>query len=196
MSKRPLENAEQVEVAALDDLRHWLAQNYTRTKGVWLVTYKKAVPEKYVTISDVIVELLCFGWVDSLSRGKDDRRTMVYISPRKRGSNWSRVNKEKIADLRLDNRIMPSGEAVIARAQSDGSWAALDDVENLVIPPDLAGSLTPQAFKNWEAFPRSVKRGALEILLNAKRKTTRAAKIQIIAECAARNERPFQYCKS
>lgn len=195
MAKRPLENAEEVEVASVAELRDWLAAHHTRTEGVWLVTYKKAVADKYVSTGTIIDQCLCFGWVDSLSRGKDDRRTMLWISPRKAKSNWSRVNKDKVARLEEAGLMTDAGRAVIARARSDGTWTALDDVENLVIPDDLQAAFDAQkgAEANWHAFPRSVKRGALEQLLNAKRAETRARRIDTIVTDSAAGRRPFQW---
>lgn len=197
MRKRPLENAPQVEVTSVAELRRWLSENHTQTTGIWLVTYKKATPEKYVSVGEIVDQCLCFGWVDSLTRGKDDLRSMLYVSPRKPGSNWSRVNKDKVARLEETGQMTDAGRALITRAKQDGAWTALDDVENLVIPPDLqaAFNASPGAEATWHAFPRSVKRGALEILLNAKRATTRAAKIETIVTCAANGERPFQWRK-
>lgn len=198
MVRRPLEDADQVEVASRDALRAWLAANHTRDRGVWLVSYKKSVPDKYLATDAVIDECLCFGWVDSLTRGKDDTRSMLWISPRKPGSNWSRINKDKIARLQATGLMAPAGQAVVDRAIADGSWTALDDVENLVIPPDLQAALdaAPGTEAAWHAFPRSVKRGALEILLNAKRAETRTRKIAELVAATERGERPFQWRKS
>ncbi|MEL6841002.1 MAG: YdeI/OmpD-associated family protein [Pseudomonadota bacterium] len=195
MAKRPLENAPEVAVTSANELRNWLVANHAYSAGVWLVTSKKAAPSGYVPLSDIVDTCLCFGWVDSLPRAKDDLRTMLYISPRKPGSNWSRVNKEKVARLKSAGLMHPAGLAVVKRSQADGSWSALDDVENLVMPPDLQAAFDaqPGAEDNWHKFPRSVKRGALEIVLNAKRPATRKAKIdQIVSECA-KNQRPFQW---
>lgn len=190
-----LENREEVEVTSVAQLRDWLAANNTRTDGVWLITYKKADPDRYVSTGEIVDQCLCFGWVDSLTRGKDAARTMLWISPRKPGSNWSRVNKEKVARLEEAGLMTDAGRVVIARAQADGTWTALDDVENLVIPADLQAAFdaTPGAEANWHAFPRSVKRGALEQLLNAKRAATRAKKIDTIVSDSAANRRPFQW---
>ncbi len=176
-------------------LRDWLAKNHTQATGVWLVLMKKAAPAGYVPLSDIVDTCLCFGWVDSLPRAKDDLRTMLYVSPRKPGSNWSRVNKEKVARLQAAGLMHPAGQSVVDRSKADGSWTALDDVENLVIPADLqtAFDACPGAQDQWDAFPRSVKRGALEILLNAKRAATRAAKIEQIVADSAKNQRPFQW---
>jgi len=195
LAKRPLANAPEIAVQSVDALRDWLAANHGQPKGVWLVTMKKDAPDGYIPVTDIVDACLCFGWVDSLPRAKDDQRTMLYISPRKRGSNWSRVNKEKVVRLTDAGLMHPAGLAVVEAAKADGSWTALDDVENLVLPSDLEAAFAAQndALAKWEAFPRSVKRGALEILLNAKRPATRAAKINQIVSDSAQNQRPFQW---
>ena len=195
MAKKPLTDAEEVEVASAHELRDWLAQNHTRDRGVWLVSFKKADPERYLSVGEIVDQCLCFGWVDSLTRSKDDLRSMLWISPRKKGSNWSRVNKEKVARLEAEGLMAPPGRAVIERAKADGTWTALDEVENLVIPPDLQAAFdqTRGSEETWQAYPRGVKRGALEILLNAKRAETRARRIAEIIDCAKAGERPFQW---
>ncbi len=198
MAQRPLQDAPQVEIASRAELRAWLAAHHGQDRGVWLVTWKKAEGDRHVSVPEIVQECLCFGWVDSLSRGKDDRRSMLYISPRKPGSNWSQVNKDHVARLEDAGLMTPAGRAVIDRAKADGTWTALDDVEALVIPPDLQAAFdTAEGTEAvWHAWPRSVKRGALEILLNAKRPATRAAKVAEILRCASAGERPFQWRKA
>ncbi|MCK0096440.1 YdeI/OmpD-associated family protein [Yoonia sp. F2084L] len=195
MAKPPLQDAPEVTVETRAALRDWLAQNHNTAGGVWIVAFKKADADRYLPLSEVVDEALCFGWVDSLPRAKDATRTMLYVSPRKPGSKWSRVNKDKVAKLIADGLMTPAGQAVIDKAKADGSWTALDDVEDLMIPADLQAAFDacPGAQTNWEGFPRSVKRGALEIVLNAKRAVTRAAKIATIVEDSAQNKRPFQW---
>jgi uncharacterized protein YdeI (YjbR/CyaY-like superfamily) len=57
-----------------------------------------------------------------------------------------------------------AGRRVVEAAKADGSWTLLDDVEDLVVPPDLAAAFdaVPGSREQWEAFPRSAKRGILE----------------------------------
>ncbi len=197
MAKRPLTDAPEVTVESIAALRAWLEDHHRQPDGVWLVTFKRT-DARYVPYPEIVDQCLCFGWVDSLPRTKDDIRSMLYISPRKSGSNWSRVNKEKVARLTDAGQMKPAGLDVVARAKEDGTWKALDDVENLVIPADLQAAFDqkPGAEDNWHAFPRSVKRGALEIVLNAKRAPTRAAKIETIVTESAEGRRPFQWRKS
>lgn len=196
MAKRPLEDAPEVEVQSRAELRAWLSANGATSSGVWLVTHKKSEGERYVSTEEIVLECLAHGWVDSLTRGKDERRSMLWISPRRPGSNWSRVNKGYVARLEAEGRMTPAGRALIDRAKQDGTWAALDGVENLEVPPDLAAALDGPLRAIWDAYPRSVRRGALEILLNAKRPETRAAKVAAIREAAGRGERPFQWRRS
>ena len=79
----PTERFEQVEVACLDALRAWLADNHQREESVWLIRYKKSVPAKFIDRLDLLDELLCYGWIDGVARKLDDQRTMQLISPRK-----------------------------------------------------------------------------------------------------------------
>ena len=117
---KSLENAVKVAVKTRSDLREWLQANYQQKSGVWLVTYKK--PNKYyLPYSDIVEECLCFGWIDSLPRKLDEEKTMLYISPRKKGSNWSRVNKEYVAKLQQLGLIHEAGLQKIGQAKEDGS---------------------------------------------------------------------------
>lgn len=70
------ENFQKVEVSSSHELRSWLEVHHTQDASVWLVTFKKNVPGKYLSTSDVLDELLCFGWIDGIRRKLDDTRTM------------------------------------------------------------------------------------------------------------------------
>jgi uncharacterized protein YdeI (YjbR/CyaY-like superfamily) len=77
----------------------------------------------------------------------------------------------------------------------DGSWGALDAIEELTIPPDLdlALNANPIAAQYFQAFPRSVKRAILEWITNAKKPETRAKRVAETARLAAQNVRANQW---
>jgi uncharacterized protein YdeI (YjbR/CyaY-like superfamily) len=83
----------------------------------------------------------------------------------------------------------------VAAAKADGSWNLLDAVEALEIPEDLQQALADyaNATQYFEAFPRSVKRGILEWILNAKKGETRAKRIAETAKLAEVNQRANQW---
>ena len=178
--------------------RRWLAENHQRDTGVWLVVFKKSTGKQKLSFDDAIDEALCFGWIDSKPRKLDDERTMLWFAPRKPKTGWSRINKAKIARLSRDGRMAPAGKAKVAAAIDDGSWTLLDAVENLEIPEDLATAFEahPGSRQNFDAFPRSTKRGILEWILQAKRAATRQKRVVETAELAARNERANQWTRS
>jgi uncharacterized protein YdeI (YjbR/CyaY-like superfamily) len=107
----------------------------------------------------------------------------------------SKVNKDRIAKLLASGLMHPAGLRKMENAKQDGSWTKLDAVEALEIPADLAAAFLQhsQSAENFTAFPRSVKRGILEWILQAKRPETRAARIHETATLAGKNERANQW---
>ena len=178
-----------ITIESTADLRKWLAAHHATSSSVWLVRYRKHTGDRHVSWSELVDELLCYGWVDSLPRKLDDERTMIRISPRNPKSNWSGINKDKVARLRREGRMTPAGEALVEQAQANGCWTFLEDVEQLIVPPDLAEALdaTGKAAYYYDRFPDSSKRGILEWIKTAKTAATRDKRIRETAEKAARN---------
>ena len=186
-----MDNKAKFTAQTRQDWRNWLEENHTQTEGIWLVTYKKNSGMPYLSYDEIVEEAICFGWIDSVPRKLDEQRTMLYLSPRKKGSNWSKINKDRVAKLLDKGLIHASGMAKIEQAKIDGSWNFLDDVEALIIPEDLERALSqnPTAKEYFTAFPPSVKRGILEWIKNAKKPATRAKRINKTVELAAQNIR-------
>jgi len=159
------------------------------------VFWRKQSGRTGLTYEEAVQEALCFGWIDSKGSKLDDHRTMLWMSPRKRGSGWARTNKARIELLMADGLMAPAGLAMIEEAKRDGSWALLDDVENLVVPDDLAAELDihPGARDRWDGLPRSVRRTALEQIVLAKRPETRARRVAETARLTAEGERPGEW---
>ncbi|MEM6382902.1 MAG: YdeI/OmpD-associated family protein [Pseudomonadota bacterium] len=193
--KRAAEKLEQVEIKSRAQLRQWFETNHSQPESIWLVTYKKAVAKWYVDYDSVVEECLCYGWVDSLTRKKDDRRSMLLLAPRKVTSAWSGTNKRRVERLLSAGLMQPAGLAKIDAAKANGKWTFLDDVEALILPPDLVEALAryPNAARHWGAFPRSPKRGILEWIKQAKKPETRAKRIEETARLAQDNTRANQF---
>lgn len=188
-------DAERVEPASLAAWTTWLEANHRRSEGVWLVTWKKATGRQHVTYDAAVTEALRVGWVDSVASGLDDDRSMLWFSPRRAKRGWSRPNKERIARLEAEGRMLDTGRRAVELAKASGTWTLLDEVEALVVPPDLAEAFArhPGSAEQWDAFPRSAKRGILEWIVQAKRAETRAKRIEETASLAATGERANQW---
>jgi uncharacterized protein YdeI (YjbR/CyaY-like superfamily) len=175
--------------------RQWLEANHTRPDGVWLVTYKKETGQPRVEYDEAVEEALCFGWVDSKPNTLDERRSLLWFAPRKPRTGWSKPNKDRVERMLAAGLMAPAGLAKIDAAKADGSWSKLDAVEALDIPPDLAAALAayPAAAANFDAFPRSVKRGILEWIATARKPETRAQRVDETARLAEDNVRANQW---
>jgi uncharacterized protein YdeI (YjbR/CyaY-like superfamily) len=162
--------------------RAWLQAHHTDHASAWLVYYKKNAAQPTLTWS----EALCFGWIDSQAQPVDAARYMQFFSRRKPTSGWSKVNKEKVQRLQAAGRMTPAGLASLATAQRNGSWALLDDVDALRIPPDLAQALAqhPHAAYHFARLSRTAKRYWLRCLVQAKRAATRQRRIAEILALA------------
>ena len=171
--------------------RTWLRENHTSSPGVWLVYYKKESGEPSVTWDEAVEEALCYGWIDSKVNRVDERRYKQVFTPRKAGSVWSKVNKERLERLIAAGKMTPAGQIKIDQAKADGSWTFLDSVENLEVPDDLMNALRERdpALENFSAFPDGSKKQILLWIKTAKKGETRAKHIRDVVRSAARGER-------
>lgn len=184
-----------IEVTSRAQLRAWLDAHHADSGSIWLVTWKRQTPDRHVPYDAIVEEALSFGWVDSLPRKLDAERTMLRLSPRKPGSAWSAANKARVERLTTAGSMMPAGLAMVEAAKADGTWTFLDDVERLEVPADLAEALAtnPGSAEHFAAFPRSVRRGILEWIKQARRPETRAKRITETASLAVQNKRANQF---
>jgi len=186
------DDAERFQPASIDDWSAWLSAHHADTPGAWLVTHKHSTGLAAFDYEEGIVEALRWGWVDSTQRTVDEQRTMMWYAARRPGSVWTRRNKVRVAALEADGRMRPAGQAAVDAARASGMWTLMDDVEDLVVPDDLAAALDarPGAREQWDAFPPSARKPALAWIVLAKRDETRAARVVDVAESSARGERP------
>ncbi|MEM9941270.1 MAG: YdeI/OmpD-associated family protein [Planctomycetota bacterium] len=178
-------NFSKVPVNSADELRKWLAEHHAQAESVWLVTFKKSTPDRYVSTGEVLDELLAYGWIDGLRRKLDEQRTMQLISPRQ-AQHWSKTYKERVAKLEKEGRMAEPGRAAVERSKANGMWNFLDDVDALIQPEDLQKALDaqPEAKKNFNGFPTSKQRFALRWIKLAKSEKARGNRIQKTVDCA------------
>lgn len=185
----------QVVVTSRAQWRAWLAEHHATARGVWLVTYKKAVGDRHVAYGDIVEEAIAHGWVDSQARRLDEQRSQLLMTPRKPKSGWSRSNKERVERLGAAGLMAPAGLAAVEVAKANGAWEALDAVERLQEPDELRAALDADsdARRHWDAFPPSTRRGILEWIGAAKKAETRARRVGETARLAARDVRANQW---
>jgi uncharacterized protein YdeI (YjbR/CyaY-like superfamily) len=175
--------------------RKWLQKNHQSKQSVWLVFYNKSSTKPTISWSEAVDEALCFGWIDSKKIAIDTETSHQFFSKRKAKSTWSKINKNKIANLITDGLMAEAGLQSIEVAKQNGSWTILDEVEELIIPKDLE-----KAFKSYPgskefflSLSKSTKKGFLQWIVLAKLPETRQKRIGEIAELASQKLKPKQF---
>lgn len=180
-----------VHTQTRDEWRRWLSEHHATAKGVWLCSWKSATGKPAVPYVESVLEALCFGWIDSTRSSFDDDRSLQLMTPRKAKSTWTRLNRERYAELDAAGLMTDAGRKCAAVAQANGWWTILDPVEDLLEPADLAAALEAcaDARHAWDAFPASPRKAMLWWVLSAVKPETRARRISAIVAKAERGER-------
>ena len=121
--------------------RKWLEKNHAKEKGVWLILYKKGNKVLCVNYVDAVEEALCFGWIDSIKKKRDEESSIQFFSKRKLKGNWAKSNRERVKKLIRQGLMTPAGQEMIDYAKKTGTWAASVETEKSVIPSDLKKTL-------------------------------------------------------
>ncbi|OUR93347.1 hypothetical protein A9Q87_05205 [Flavobacteriales bacterium 34_180_T64] len=169
--------------------RHWLSENHGSISGIYLIFYKLETKIPTMRWEEAVKVALCFGWIDSTVKGLGDGKRRQYFTPRNTKSVWSALNKRYIIELTKNNLMHKSGIERVEIAKLNGSWIALDDVENEVIPKELKAAFSANkiAYKNYQKFSPSYRKGYLYWLNQAKRENTRKDRIEKIIEYCENN---------
>lgn len=174
-----------------DEWRDWLEKNHSKSDGIWLAYYKKHTGKPSVQYDEAVEEALCFGWIDSTVNAIDDELYMQHYTPRRRSSIWSQSNKERVHRLLIEGRMTEYGMAAVLEAQKGGNWETLTDVDNLVVPEDLAEALA--ANERAQAFFNQIKasdqKAYLFWIVSAKQEETRKKRIKMAVKQLAKNKR-------
>jgi uncharacterized protein YdeI (YjbR/CyaY-like superfamily) len=169
--------------------RAWLEKNHSKSKGIWLVYFKKHSTKASVAYNDAVEEAICFGWIDSKVRTVDAERYMQIYTPRNKKSIWSYTNIKRARRMVEEKKMTPVGLAImppkVREAVKTGKINTFNK-KGLVIPKvlpmpkDLKDALAGNiiAEKNWESFAPSHKKMYIWWVLDAKRLETRERRIK------------------
>lgn len=173
------------------DWYDWLLTNHSQYKAVHLIFYKLETGMPTMRWEEAVKVALCFGWIDSTVKSLGNGKRRQYFSPRNPKSTWSALNKKYITELETAGLIQESGCKMIELAKRIGTWNAMDDVENGIIPPELqrAFDQNPQAFSNYQNFSPGYRKSYLSWLNSAKREDTRRKRIAEIIRLCEHNKK-------
>ncbi len=190
----PDDDHDTIDAADVGQLRAWFEEHHGSADGVWIRYWKKGSDRASVAWAEAVDVLLCFGWIDAQVRSVDDDCYVQYLTHRRPGSMWSRVNKAKLVELERAGLMTDAGRAVVERAKADGSWDLLTAAEDGVVPDDLAGALAdlPLAREFFDALTDAQRTSLLGKIYLSKRPETRAKWVATsVARLAAGDKPPY-----
>lgn len=173
----------------------WLAANHDTETELWMGINKKHVPDGGLTWAQAVPEALCWGWIDSVAQRIDENAVRQRWTPRKKTSNWSKVNLDFVEQLRAEGRMQPSGLAIWEQRKTDAAPYTHEVDGEIVLPDDYAAQLAanPAATAFWEAATRTYRKVCSNWVLSAKQEATRDRRMaQLVAESAAGQLIPMQ----
>jgi uncharacterized protein YdeI (YjbR/CyaY-like superfamily) len=134
----------------------WLAAHHARETELWLKIHKKASGLPTVTYPQAIDVALCWGWIDGLRKGFDERSFLQRFTPRKAKSVWSQINTGHIARLTKARRMTPHGQRHVDAAKADGRWDAAYPPIRTAIKAAIPDAVVPEGRRPRRA-PRAVR---------------------------------------
>ena len=175
------------------DLRDWLKANHASESELWVKVFKKKSKVPSVSWNEIVLETLCWGWIDGVKKSLDDQAYLQRITPRRAGSSWSKRNTEHVERLMAEGRMAKPGLAQVRAAKADGRW------ENAYLPPseaevpaDFVAALAdrPQAKQFFESLNKSSRYAITYGLTTAKRPETRQRRFEKFMGMLEREEKP------
>lgn len=158
-----------------EEWRNWLRQNHDSSDGVWLVFYKKHTGKASLEYNDLVEEALCFGWIDSIIKKIDEEKYIRKLTPRKTGSRWSELNRQRVATL-IDKGLMTeAGLVKISEAKASGLWEKSNRPEiSANVPEELERALdeNDKAREFFNQLAPSYKKRFIGWISSAKRRET------------------------
>ena len=172
----------------------WLAGQHATANGVWVKIAKKSTGIPTVTHAQALEVALCYGWIDGQRNRFDDQWFLQRFTPRRRRSNWSKINRDKVERLIAEGRVRPAGLREVERARADGRWDAAYDAPSVAtVPEDLQRALDadPAAAALFAALDKRNRFAILYRVQDAKRPETRARRIEAFVTMLREGKTPY-----
>jgi uncharacterized protein YdeI (YjbR/CyaY-like superfamily) len=174
------------------DLVAWMSKHHAREPELWIKVHKKNSGLPTVTTAEALDVMLCWGWIDGIRKGLDERSFLQRYTPRTPKSPWSQINREHVARLAASGRMTPHGQRQIDAAKADGRWdaayAPMRETTPDTVPADLRAAIqaSPRARKMFRTLD---KQNLFSLAYRTNKMKTPAGRAKKIADLVAMLER-------
>lgn len=132
----------------------WLRDHWDEEPEVWIKIHKVRSGLPSITPAEAIDVALCWGWIDAIRKGFDEKSFLQRYTPRGKKSVWSQINVANVERLTKAGRMQPPGLAQVAAAKADGRWENAYRMAKAEAPADLLAAIRaePKALAMYEAL--------------------------------------------
>jgi uncharacterized protein YdeI (YjbR/CyaY-like superfamily) len=168
----------------------WLGKNHDKADEVWIKVHKVGSGLKSITPKEAIDVVLCWGWIDGLRRGLDDKSFLQRYSPRTKKSVWSQINVNNVARLIKEGRMTEHGLKQVEAAKADGRWSRAYRSKGAEVPADLQAAIDaePKARRMFEKLSAQNRFALIFRTRNMKTEAGRRQKIESFVAMLKRGE--------
>lgn len=174
------------------ELAQWLETNHASKSELIVKMFKKGSGIQSVTWNEVVIESLCWGWIDGVKKSLDHHAYLQRITPRKARSNWSKRNTEHVEHLINEGRMKEPGLVHVRAAKEDGRWEKAYTVSDMKVPADFLTALEsiPKTKQFYETLNKSNRYVIALGLESAKKPETRQKRFDKFMDMLIREEKP------
>jgi uncharacterized protein YdeI (YjbR/CyaY-like superfamily) len=164
----------------------WLEEHHETETEVYVGFHKTHTGKRAMSWSEAVDQALCFGWIDTRSNSIDEDRYMQRFTPRKPGSNWSKINVEKVAKLTEAGLMRPAGLAAFEK-RTDAKTGVYSFERESELSPEYEARLRANraAAEYFDSRPPWYRRTAVHLVMSAKREETRLRRLNRLIEDSA-----------
>ncbi len=139
--------------------RVWLEANHVNSSEIWLLLHRGQ--SGTITYLDAVEEALCFGWIDGIAK-RHGSATAQRFTPRRAGSNWTELNKDRARRLITAGKMTEAGRRTLPDLAD----------ESVRLPADIRARLEaePGAWDYFQSLPASYQRVRLGYIEEVRRR--------------------------
>lgn len=173
-------------------LETWMRAHHDKKNELWIKIHKKGSGKPSVTPAEALDVMLCWGWIDGLRKGLDERSFLQRYTPRRAKSIWSQVNREHVARLIAERRMTEHGLRQVELAKADGRWdrayAPIRKASADAMPADLMRAIRANR-KAYTTFKVLTRQNLFALAFRTNNMKTPAGRAKKIATLVAMLER-------
>lgn len=168
----------------VEEFRGWLENNHHLDSELWVGFYnKKSGKPVEFTYPAAVETALCYGWIDGLTRSLNEFCFMVRFTKRKKRSNWSDININRVEVLMEAGLMHPAGIAAFRnRPAAEKKFIPEKTISGL---PDFMEEKIREVPQAWNYFLHSsdsYKRITIGWIMSAKQETTRMKRLSVLID--------------